>query len=786
MAPFAQAVAAPVRAAPKIRPNVILITIDTVRADHLGCYGAKDIQTPTLDGLARDGTVFERAISQVPLTWPSHAVILTGLYPFQNGVQNFTGQPLEARFRSVAQSFKQQGYATGAVVSAFVLDRSWGLARGFDFYDDAFAPEAFVNRDLGLVDRRAGESVTRALAWLKKNQRRPFFFWLHLYDPHSPYDPPEPYRTQYRGHLYDGEIAYADHELGRLIAWLKQTQLYNQTLIVFLSDHGESLGEHGEREHGFFVYNTTVHIPLIVKPAAGSGFRPARVSRAVETTAVAPTLVGLAKINDNIEKQFQSPALLGRGANDVDEAYSETFYPFSSFGWSPLHALETSHYQYIDAPEAELYDLVADPEEKHNIASDQPATAAVFKDKLRARLREKPFTPAGSENSKLSPDAAEKLRVLGYVAYRSPVSAEALASGLPDPKSKLWEFNAILEAEDKLRAGDVVGGKSLLLQVREEDSQMYIVPFVLGEAALKQNQWDEASAELRKCLDLNPHFDQAMLGLARALIFQGKLDEAKQWAQSAIRFNPENYPAWYQLGFIESRTDKQAAIVDYEKVVSLQENFAPVRRDLGMLYYAQRNYLQAAKHLAKAAELGIKEAPLFNFLGSSYSQTNQPMKAIRSYEEALRLDPNFAEAHLNLGYAFEQLKRKDAAGREYRRACELKKDFCELIRSRKKRNLTQGREPWLIRRPHFCLGYTFQALQELFGPGRKGVVRKSADEVVQLRHGLLSPSLLQKQVYQLQTWLRHCRIEFDGVAERDLRLRQLAFANAQCSQQKLS
>ncbi len=185
----------------KPKPNVILITIDTVRADRLGCYGAKNIQTPTIDALGRDGVVFERAISQVPLTWPSHAAILTGLYPFQNGVQDFTGQPLEARFRSVAQAFKQQGYVTAAVVSAFVLDRSWGLARGFDFYDDAFSPEEFLHRDLGLVDRRAGESVTRAMAWLKKNPRRPFFFWLHLYDPHSPYDPPEPFRSEYKNRL---------------------------------------------------------------------------------------------------------------------------------------------------------------------------------------------------------------------------------------------------------------------------------------------------------------------------------------------------------------------------------------------------------------------------------------------------------------------------------------------------------------------------------------------------------------------------------------------------------
>ena len=684
VAPVAQAFAAPVPAAPRIRPNVILITIDTVRADHLGCYGAKDVQTPTLDGLARDGLVFEHAISQVPLTWPSHAVILTGLYPFQNGVQDFTGQPLAPRFRSVAQSFKQQGYATGAVVSAFVLERSWGLARGFDFYDDAFAPEAFVGRDLGLVDRRAGESVTRALAWLKKNPRRPFFFWLHLYDPHSPYDPPEPYRTQYRGHLYDGEIAYADHELGRLITWLKLNQLYDSSLIAFLSDHGESLGEHGEHEHGFFVYNATVHVPLIVKPPVGSGFRPARVPRPVETVAVAPTLVGLARIHDEIEKQFQSHGLLGANTEAENEGYSETFYPFSSFGWSPLHALETSRYHYIDAPEPELYDLTADPEEKSNVAAQQTATVAVLKEKLQTRLQNHPFTPAqvGGQDggSPLSPDALEKLRALGYVAYRSPVSAEALASGLPDPKSKLWEFNSILQAEDALRSGDVERGRWLLMQVREKDPTMYVVPFVLGEAALGEQKWDEADVELRKCLQLNPHFDQAMLGLARALIFQGKAEEAKQWTRGALKYNPENYRAWYQLGSIEARTDKQAAIADYEKAVSIQGSFPPLRKDLGLLQFQEGNYPEAAKHLSRAIALGINDAVVYNDLGISYSRTGRLRKGIDSYKQALKLDPDLAQAHLNLGYAYEQLNQKNLADREYQRACQLKTDLCEMIK----------------------------------------------------------------------------------------------------------
>ncbi len=580
----------------------------------------------------------------------------------------------------MAQAFKRGGYATGAVISAFVLDRSWGLARGFDFYDDAFSAEAFANRDLGLVDRRAGESVDHALTWLKKNPRRPFFFWLHLYDPHSPYDPPEPYRSEYQGHLYDGEISYADHELGRLIAWLKRNQLYDSSLIVFLSDHGESLGEHGEHEHGFFVYNATVHVPLIVKLPAGSGVRPGRVSRPVETTAIAPTLMRASGIHDAVEQQFSSQGLLQNDPPPDDAAYSETFYPFSSFGWSPLHALETERFHYIGAPQPELYDVIADPEEENNLAPQQTATLAVLKDKLQALLRQRPYMPVVSSNSGLSTDALDKLRALGYVAYRSPVSSDALASGLADPKSKLWEFNSILEAEDAFRAGDVSKGRSLLLQVREKDPEMYVVPFVLGETALGQQQWDEAAAELRKCLELNPHFDQAMLGLGRALIFLGKTDEARQWSKNAIQYNPENYRAWYQLGFIDARTDKKQAIADYEKAVSIQPGFAPLRRDLGLLQFQEGNYSEAAKHLSGATELGLKDTNLYNCLGISYSRTGHLRAAIASYKQALGLDPKLAQTHLNLGFVYERLNEKTLAANEYRQACQLNADLCEMIK----------------------------------------------------------------------------------------------------------
>ena len=678
--------AAPAR---KPAPNVIIITIDTVRADHLGCYGSAYIETPTLDALAHDGIVFEHAISQVPLTWPSHAVILTGTYPFQNGVQDFTGQPLAPQFRSVAQAFKLQGYATGAVVSAFVLDRSWGLARGFDFYDDAFSAKAFQQKDIGLVDRKAGESVTHALNWLnqegpQKTPRRPFFFWLHLYDPHSPYDPPEPYRTQYRSHLYDGEIAYADHELGRLITWLKRNQLYDHTLIIFLSDHGESLGDHGEKEHGFFVYNSTVHIPLIVKPPAGSGFRAMRIPRPVETIAVAPTLLHSAGIKDEIEKQFQSRGLFGPGTQNEDTAYSETFYPFSSFGWSPLHALETSRYHYIEAPEAELYDVVADPQEKNNLAVQQPATVAVLKDELQALLRHRPFKPAEGGNSSLSPDTVEKLRALGYVAYRSPVSPAALAAGLPDPKSKVVEFNAILSATDAFHAGEREAGEALLAKLQEQDPKIYVIPFLLGESALRHENWEKAADALGRCLELNPDFDSAMTGLALALAKLERSEEAKSWLDKALAGNVQNYRAWYQKGLLEEVNNPRAAEAAYEKAIAIQPNFFPGQRALGMLLFQQRKYAPAAVHLERAIGLGVEDARIHNYLGICFAQTDRLAKAVHEHQRAIEIDPELAEAHLNLGFAYEKLGKNQVAKVEYDRACRLSEQMCRLIPSPKK------------------------------------------------------------------------------------------------------
>src|SRR2546428_690885 len=269
------------------RPNAILITVDTLRADRLGSYGNPSGLTPAMDGLARDGVVFRRAVAQVPLTLPSHTAILTGTYPMWNGVEDLSTRGLSPGIPTLAEAFKRHGYATAAFVSAFVLDSMWGLERGFDLYDDWFKPvEGKADRSDSL-ERRAEETVNHSLAWLDAHHSQSFFLWIHLYDPHAPYDPPEPFKSRYRARPYDGEVAYADQQLGRLIASLKRAGLYAPALIVLTSDHGEALGEHQEQQHGFFIYNSTVRVPLIVKPPAG--FEPARrsVARVVNTVDIA-------------------------------------------------------------------------------------------------------------------------------------------------------------------------------------------------------------------------------------------------------------------------------------------------------------------------------------------------------------------------------------------------------------------------------------------------------------------------------------------------------------------
>lgn len=669
------------------KPNVLIITVDTLRADRLGVYGDKDGLTPNIDALAKDGVIFAQAISQVPLTLPSHAAIFTGTYPFHNGVEDFTAQPLSGKFRTLAESFKANGYATGAVVSSFVLDRSWGLARGFDDYDDAFSGQQFVQKDLGLVERRGDASVDRAIRWLGANVGKSFFFWLHLYDPHSPYDPPEPFATKFKKAPYDGEVAYSDSQLGRLFAWLKQPphDVYDNTVVVFLSDHGESLGEHGEKEHGFFIYNSTVHVPLIVKPALSEKIAPDRtIAAAVESIQVGPTVLQLAGLHDPIETQFDADSLLpfltGQRTNAERSAYSETVYPRNSFGWSALRGVETDRLQYIEAPRPELYDLQADSAERANVAEPQAETAARMLNEVNNRLtRYKPASASSGNSGGANPEVLEKLRSLGYVGYKAP--APGKNAKLADPKDKLPVFHDVLRATDLIAAGKSGEAGAVLQKLQREEPNLYLIPFLQGESAEHSQQWSAAEKHFGRALQLNPGFDQAALGLARALGFEGKTDKGAGLLQSLVSANPNDFRALFLMAQIQARANPQASREALDKVLKIQPNFAPAYRERGMLDVEAQDYQAGADDLGQAVAMGLGDAATYNFLGICYSRLGRLSEAVESYKKALAADPKLAQGHLNLGFAYERMGEKASAVSEYKEACRLDRRICAMVAS---------------------------------------------------------------------------------------------------------
>jgi choline-sulfatase len=604
-------------------------------------------------------------------------------------VQDFTGQPLSTRFRTLAESFRANGYTTGAVVSSFVLDRSWGLARGFDSYDDVFPGQQFVEKDLGLVERRADASVDHAIGWLGTHtNNQPFFFWLHLYDPHSPYDPPEPFRSKYKSQPYDGEVAFADSQLARLFDWMKQSPhgVYDNTVIVFLSDHGESLGEHGEKEHGFFVYNSTVHVPLIVKPARSMKAGGERViAPAVESIQVGPTVVELAGIHDSIEKQFQTstlvPSIEGKKTTLERSAFSETTYPSNSFGWSPLRSVQTDKYQFVEAPRQELYDLEADRSEKSNIAEKESAITRRMRAELNNRLTmyRAPADVAGGDASGASPEVLEKLRSLGYVAYKAPAAPN---TKLADPKDKLHIYQDVLRATDLMHLGKFAAARALLNALEREEPKLYLIPFLQGEAAQRAQQWKEAEKQFGRAVRLNPGFEQASMGLARALGYQGKTEQAGGLIRSLLATNPADFRTWFLLAQVEAKNDPQSSREALHKVLEIQPNFAPAYRERGMLSVQEQNYQGGADDLSQAVTMGMKDAATYNFLGICFSRLGRLNEAVDSYQKALAADPRLAQAHLNLGFAYERINEPERASKEYKEAYRLDARLRPLISGR--------------------------------------------------------------------------------------------------------
>ena len=412
------------------RLNLLLVTIDTLRADRLGCYGYSQIETPNLDKIARQGVLFENAVAPTPLTAPSHASMMTGVYPTVHKVRNTGGFVLSPSEPKLSKILQDQGWDTAAFIGSSVLKGRFGFNQGFAVYDDEM-PTSASGSALAEPERRAGEVVDRAVKWLDAQSGKPFFLWVHVYDPHIPYDPPDPFREKYRDRPYDGEIAYTDQQLGRLFDTVARKSRPENTLIAVLSDHGESFSEHGEYTHGVFLYDSTLRIAFLM---AGGGI-PAglRVKQQARTIDLLPTVLDLmgGKAPPGTQGTSLAPAFRGK---EVPTAYSyaETLFPKFNMGWAELRAMRTNRWKYIRAPKPELYDLAQDPAETTNVIASHPAEAQELEAQLKA-------ISAGGERvapAPMDPRTLQQLRSLGYVGGSSPQGAELTGKGT-DPKDRL-------------------------------------------------------------------------------------------------------------------------------------------------------------------------------------------------------------------------------------------------------------------------------------------------------------------------------------------------------------
>jgi len=618
-------------------PNIILITVDTTRADRMGFLGSKRGLTPNLDILARQGVVFERAYSQAPLTPVSHATIFTGTYPQFHTVTDF-GHPLPALLPFVPEILKKSGYHTGAFIGSLILDPKASMApgfdRGFDFFDAGFRPKHGPDESrYDTVERRAGDVVHRAITWLNESRPSPFFLWVHLYDPHAPYDPPPPYDARFKD-LYDGEIAYADASLGKLFTYLRQRGLYERSLIAIMSDHGESLGAHGEAMHGIFLYDETIHVPLLFKlPAAVLAGR--RVSSRVRLVDIAPTLLSMLSLP--LPPTFQGGSLVplmkaGSSIAAADlPAYAETDYPHRAFGWSAVRSLRSGKYLFVRAPKSELYDESQDKSDQRNLAGSSPAVADTLLSQLND-FRDKTSSDRGGKSEQaLSAEQSEKLAALGYAGSSSAATSADPLQGA-DPKDKI-EISNVLHT---------------------------------GMIAVEDGRYREAIPLLQHVLDDSPNVTAAQAQLGIALARVKRYPEAITALGRAVALLPDSVEPHYELGLALFETGAwQESAPHFEFVAKKRPKWPDAQYSLAAVYARTQHVPEAVDLLHTVLELNPEHFRANLLLGRILTLEHFPDQGVPYLKQAVKSEPGNFEAHAFLGDAYEQLGNHQAAKAEH-------------------------------------------------------------------------------------------------------------------------
>lgn len=635
--------------------NVLLVTIDTLRADHLPLYGYENGKTPNLDRLAGDGVLFKTAVSHAPLTLVSHSSILTGTYPFFHGVRNNGSYHAPDALNTAAEIFGAHGYDTAAFVGSFVLDSRFGLDQGFDVYDDDMIDGRQKHSLFEFKDRIAENVISRVLAWFEKrpkdDQAAPFFLWVHLFDPHKEYEPPEPYRSEFAANLYDGEIAYTDSQLGRLFDRLKADGLYDDTLIAVTSDHGESMGEHGELTHSIFIYNATTWVPLIIK-APGNEFAGTVVAQLAQHIDMLPTLLDISKIggaaDEALIEDIQGSSLLPAMEGDPDGgevyAYAESYLPKFYYKWSPPVSIRSGNYKYIHLPTPELYDMRADPDELINIFEGRKELGAEYARRLDELVTTLSEGKPADARQEMDAETLAKLKSLGYIHGGEDLTGgdepadEGPDTG-QDPKDMIFVHQEIMNIHNLINQKNheqAIARAESLLSDYPENLQ---ARSALAGALVKTGKVDAAIRELNVIKQYDPTFLTAYTGLAR-IYTKKKVDFAlaQKELEAAFAIVPWDPSLWVVKGDLEQeRGEVDKSLVSYQK----------------------------------AAAMGDQSASLYVGLGSAHNKLNRLSEAQQLLEKAIVIQNDYAEAHYNLGVVYAHQGKKELALAKYRRAIEL-------------------------------------------------------------------------------------------------------------------
>ena len=657
-------------------PNVLIVTFDTTRWDHVGYATGREALTPMVDALASRGTWFSTCVTPQPLTLPSHTSIFTGLYPFHHGVRNNGTYIVPDRDVTLAELFHEKGYATHAVISAFVLDSRFGLDQGFDTYDDDLSggpkQKMFMFKEV-----KAEQTAARAVRWLQseRDRERPFFLWVHFFDPHADYEPPAEWAAKFPGDPYQGEISYADNSFGFILKELDDQQILENTVVVFTSDHGDGLGEHGESTHSLFIYESTTRVPLLMTgPGVPAG---RRVDQLVRTVDIAPTVLDLAGLEVPAGLDGASLVPVWNGREDQRTAYLETFVTRLNFGWSELRGMRGVGSKVILAPRPEAYDLAADPEETRNLLEDggsMPDADRELMRELQEIVDADPFTHGEQQEDKLDQETRRKLASLGYV-WGAPVASE---EDLPDPKDRLGFWRRFQAAQSLIRDNRYDEARQAAESLLEEDPKNVVAMGSLATVLMRLDEYPKALAVYQRMVELDPHRDVAYLGAAKALGKVGQWEEADEMVFGLLKIQPENVEAYTVLGDLAlDREDYPAAERWFRKALEIDPDSALAASGLG-------NCLNRAGRLEEARDLlaayhrkdPTSHAITYNLAVVSERLGDQ-RAALALNEQAIKLDPEHSMTWNNLGSILSKMGRQQDAIRCVAKAHELDPDNVE-------------------------------------------------------------------------------------------------------------